>query len=219
MLESMQKPTIAQLALIAVGGLIAATVPSIAGAQAVPGIVLIDVMIVNDDGGTLTNPGAGFSHTNNAGGDTAGTDDDPIKCLSSDGANCYIADGPIGPGSVSVPPIDGYTIDTQCVAQDATSTAAGATFDLAERGEVFCVIMLDDIAPVAPTTSTTTTLAPTTTAAPTTVAPATTPPVTPAPTTVLPETGPDDAGFLALIALALLAAGVGTIGLSRRRIS
>lgn len=223
MLEHMQKPTLPRLALITLGCGLVAALPSHASAQAVPGIVIIDVMIVNDDGGTLTNPEVGFSHTNDSGQQTvtSGTDDDPAKCLTSDGATCHIGTGPIGPGSVIVPPVEGYTISTQCVSQFAPTTASGATFDLAEAGEVLCVIMLDDIAPTAATTTTvaaTTTLAPTTTAIPPTVAPVTVPPPTPAPAIELPETGPEDSGTLALFAAALLAAGVGTMGLSRRRI-
>ena len=217
------------LALVASTSLIGVSFSSGVSAQAIPGIVLIDVMIINDDGGSLTNPEVGFSHTNNTGQDTetSGTDDDPVKCLSSDAPNCHIADGPIGPGSVTVPPIDGYTIDIQCVAEFPPSTATGATFDLADGGEVYCVVMLDDIEPTVPTSSTTTTtttttptttIAPTTTLAPTTTAaPPTAPPSTPDPTTELPSTGLDDTGTLTLVAFALLVAGIAATGLTRRR--
>lgn len=200
-------------------GLTTLAVAPTASAQPVPGIIIVDVMIVNDDGGTLTNPDVTFTHTNGANALVDGTDPNVIKCLTSDGGECYINSAPIGPGVLTVPAVPGYTVAITCTTPASnerfalrTDAPTSADFTGVEFGEIFCVILLDDEAPTdtTTTTTTTTTLAPTTTVAPTT-APSTTLAV------VLPATGADDSGFLALVALGLLAGGFTTMGFARRK--
>lgn len=204
-------------------------------AQSNEAVIVVDVMVVNDDGGTLDGTTVTFEHTAIGGGTTGGTDNDAdTKCLTTDGGTCYIAAIPTGPGELTSAPVDGYTTTITCTSDDGSSTTDGATWDTVTFGEIFCVVMLDDIAPTAttaptttaaPTTTTTlptttTTVAPTTaaptTAAPTTAAPVTAPATTTAPVMELPETGGGDSTTLAWTAIALLALGAGSMRIARR---
>lgn len=202
---------------------VAAAAASPVSAQSDPeGIVLVDVMVVNDNGGTNDGTAVPFSHEGLGGATSAGTDPDPAKCLSSDGASCYIGSIPVGPGALDVPDVPGYTVTVDCVSGGGTSTATGATWDVAEFGEIFCVVMLDDVAPTT-TTAAPTTLAPTTTVAPTTppTTVAATTPVAPPTTTAipapaLPETGPRDTALIALLGFACIMLGAGTVRIARR---
>lgn len=229
-------------AALAVSAAVSIGVGGTAAAQVDEAIVLVDVMVINDDGGTLDGTTVPFVHTALGGGTTGGTDNDvDFKCLTSDGTNCYIMAIPTGAGELTVDPVDGYTTTITCTSDFGASTVSGATWDAASLGEIFCVVMLDDDAPTAVTTTTTTTttlpettttapettttvpettttVAATTTAPAATVAPATTtaPTTMPTPVMELPETGPTDSSTLAVVAIALMALGGGTLRIARR---
>lgn len=203
-------------------------------------IIVVDVMVVNDNGGTNDGTTVPFVHPALAGGTTTGMDSNTdVKCLTTDGGECYIQSIPVGAGEITVEPVPGYTITIECRtegtlntdgggepvedldAEVAAATASGSTWTADPNTEIFCTVMLDDDAPVdtttttaATTTTTTTTTLPPTTIAPTTAAPTTIP--TPEPAVALPETGPSHVGWIGLVAVMFLALGTGTIRLARR---
>jgi LPXTG-motif cell wall-anchored protein len=216
-----------------------------AHAQSAEAVIVVDVMVVNDDGGTLDGTTVVFEHPALGGGVATGSDNNvDLKCLTTDGSECYITSIPTGPGELTVTPVDGYTVTVDCSipeplvtiaeisdlngdiveAGTALGTASGSTWDVDTFEEVFCTVMLDDnpettTTTAAPTTTTTTTSTTTTstTIAPTTAAPTVPPPPpVPAPDTVLPETGTSQSTWIALIGALALALGLGTVRLARR---
>ncbi len=89
-----------------------------AAAQTDEALVLVDVVVVNDSGGTLDPTTVEFDHPDLAGGRTTGTDGNPdFTCLTSDSGECYIQSIPTGPGDLGVPPVDGYTVTVDCTVE------------------------------------------------------------------------------------------------------
>ncbi len=189
------------------------------------GRVVVDKVVVNDDGGTAT-----------ADDFTAEVFTDPGGVLAV--SNQCAADGsciddslPIGDYRIGESGPDGYTANVSCVVTEQpidppintdppeiqvreAIPGADAAFEIGPLGEVTCTITNDDD-PQPTTTTTTTTTTPPTTAAPTTQPPPPTPPTTP--TANLPATGSSSTSLpIVAIALGLIATGGSLIAVRRR---
>ncbi len=176
--------------------------------------LMVDVIVVNDDGGQLAIDAFRFQHPTASGDLTAGSDFDPLICDTVGGDECYSREIPVGPGELSISVARSeYTITIECrvedqpvqatadtqptevdesalVAASAASTATGASWDADPFAAIFCLITADDIADDTTTTEPPATDPPATTIpdpAPTTVAPTTVAPTTVAPTVPAPE--------------------------------